>query len=233
MVKDFHSELQTLKSLQHPNVVQFLGASTVAPNYCLITELVELGSLHDVLHEREDLVITWKEIKKIATGICQGLIYLHETKKIMHRDIKSANVLIDGSFTAKIADMGLTRARVASTRGMMTAYVGTPTYMAPEMLNSATQYTEKTDVYSFGIILCELLSREIPYGDSTCSDEALEKAIIKGKRPSVPSHGSVSHLSLSSGTYKEYVSLCKECWDSDPLKRPPLKAALKRLENMK
>ncbi len=212
----FRHEVQILKALRHPNVVQFIGASTARPNLCIVTEFVKLGSLWDVLR-RKDIEINWPRIQSIAIDICAGLTYIH-SMKMVHRDLKSQNVLInDGSFTAKLSDFGVSRVK-RSDSTTMTAK-GTSQWMAPEMIRR-DKYTEKTDVYSLGVTLWELLSRDKPYGDYRGWD--LERAIIHdGLRPTIPPYEGV--------VPSEYVELFKECWCHDQDKRPDLNIVIERL----
>ncbi len=147
-----------MESLRHPNIVMFLGASTKFPHLALVLEYCTHKSLWSVLHNPK-IALPWDKRKRIALEIARGMNYLHLFKPpIMHRDLKSLNILIDDSFTAKIADFGWTRVKAKE----MTEKIGTWQWMAPEVIDTRI-YTEKADVYSYGIILWEIASRSPPY----------------------------------------------------------------------
>jgi hypothetical protein len=219
ILNDFKSEVTVLSALRHPNVCLYLGASTQAPNFCIVTELVGRGSLWDVLHT-PSVDITWDLVRKMATGSCCGLIYLHSmSPPILHRDLKSANLLIDESYTAKLSDFGLARVKAATQT--MTGNCGTVQWMAPEILASQ-KYTEKADVYSFGIMLWEFLTRACPYDGITGVQVAIA-VLNEGRRPDIPSSGVVP---------PQFVGLFQKCWDTIPDRRPTFIQVLEALEAM-
>ncbi|OQR82129.1 kinase [Thraustotheca clavata] len=156
-------EIKMLKSLRHPKLVEFMGFSLDPTNkICIVTEFLGGGSLFELLHKPAQS-LTWRDnLLQYAIDICEGMAYMHaQTPQILHRDLKSPNILItENGTTAKIADFGFARmyAEVMSTRG-------TPRWMAPEVLSGNSEYTEKVDVFSFGIVLWEMCTRAIPYDD--------------------------------------------------------------------
>lgn len=124
-------------------------------------------------------------ILKLAMGIAYGMAYLHSKKPpLIHRDLKSANLLVDESYTIKISDFGLCRVRAYAQT--MTGNCGTYQWMAPEILNNS-HYTEKADIYSYGIVLWELLSRECPYTKLDGIQVAMA-VLNKGARPEIPTN---------------------------------------------
>ncbi|XP_068458995.1 interleukin-1 receptor-associated kinase 4 isoform X2 [Clinocottus analis] len=154
----FNQEIQTLKVLKHDNLVDMVGFSCDGQHPCLVYALMVNGSLLDRLACLEGSPsLSWRQRALIAEGTARGLEYLHSNHHI-HRDVKSANILLDEEFVAKISDFGLTRAsakRTATT--MMTdRIVGTRAYMAPEALRG--EITPRSDVFSFGVVLLEILS---------------------------------------------------------------------------
>lgn len=136
-----------MEALRHPNIVMFLGACTKAPNFAIVLEYCEGGTLWSILQKSGEL--GWEERRNLALDTARGMNYLHERQvPILHRDLKSLNLLLDHSKRVRLADFGWTK----SLQNYMTGKIGTYQWMAPEVI-SAFQYTEKADVYSFGIIL--------------------------------------------------------------------------------
>lgn len=154
----FNQEVQTLKLLKHENLVDMVGYSCDGQHPCLVYALMVNGSLLDRLSCLEGSPpLSWRQRSLIAEGTARGLEYLHINHHI-HRDVKSANILLDERFVAKISDFGLTRASAkrTSTTMMTERIVGTRAYMAPEALRG--EITPKSDIFSFGVVLLEILS---------------------------------------------------------------------------
>ncbi|KAI5067082.1 hypothetical protein GOP47_0018210 [Adiantum capillus-veneris] len=169
--EDFLSQIAMVSKLRHDNVVELVGYCLDGDLRILAYEFATMGSLHDILHGRKGVqgaqpgpVLDWMQRVKIAVGAARGLEYLHEKMQppIIHRDIRSSNVLLFDDFTAKIADFNLSNqapdmaARLHSTR-----VLGTFGYHAPEYAMTG-QLTQKSDVYSFGVVLLELLTGRKP-----------------------------------------------------------------------
>lgn len=154
----FNQEIQTLKVLKHENLVDMVGFSCDGHHPCLVYPLMANGSLLDRLACLQGSPpLSWQQRCLIAEGTATGLEYLHSSHHV-HRDVKSANILLDEKFVAKISDFGLTRASAkrTSTTMMTERIVGTCAYMAPEALRG--EITPKSDVFSFGVVLLEILS---------------------------------------------------------------------------
>ncbi|KAL7401750.1 hypothetical protein ABVT39_004305 [Epinephelus coioides] len=154
----FNQEIQTLQVLKHENLVDMVGFSSDGQHPCLVYDLMANGSLLDRLACLEGSPpLSWRWRCLIAEGTARGLEYLHSNHHV-HRDVKSANILLDAEFVAKISDFGLTRASAkrTSTTMMTERVVGTRAYMAPEALRG--EITPKSDVFSFGVVLLEILS---------------------------------------------------------------------------
>eukprot|EP00002_Diphylleia_rotans_P030967 TRINITY_DN640_c0_g1_i7.p1 TRINITY_DN640_c0_g1~~TRINITY_DN640_c0_g1_i7.p1 ORF type:complete len:2512 (+),score=542.25 TRINITY_DN640_c0_g1_i7:107-7642(+) len=199
----FVTEVSVVRKLSHPNIVAFVGACMDTSNFAILMELVEPGSLASVLQDSTQ-TITHTQKWKVIRGIIDGMAYLHSMNPpLLHRDLKSANILITHSFDAKICDFGF--ARMKNTTRTMTK-CGTLAYQAPEILRGQ-RYDEKADVYSFGILAWEIEEREPPYEDE--DPAALSFSVPKGKRPLV--------AVLKD---RELVSLMQRCWAQDPQTRP-------------
>jgi serine/threonine protein kinase len=160
----------------------------------------------------------WELVKKVACGAARGMAYLHGgSPPVLHRDLKSANLLLDESYTTKVCDFGLSRLK-AQERSM-TGNCGTVQWMAPEVLANMS-YNEKADVYSFGIVLWELLSRECPYEGMTAIQCALA-VLNRDKRPDIPKWCPPS-----------LHALIKSCVKKEPEQRPSFSQILLVLDAM-
>jgi serine/threonine protein kinase len=147
-----------MESMRHPNICMFMGACTKTPHIAIVLEYCSKGSLWSLIQNRE-INLTWDDRRRLGLDVAKGMNYLHSfSTPVLHRDLKSLNVLIDDGYRAKLADFGWTRLRADK----MTGKIGTYQWMAPEVIANQA-YTEKADVFSFGIILWELASREPPY----------------------------------------------------------------------
>ncbi|KAJ4904013.1 Protein kinase superfamily protein [Raphanus sativus] len=166
-LREFTAEMETLSSLRHPNIVRILGYCISGPDRVLIYEFLEKGSLDSWLHESNTVnasyALPWATRLRIAYDVAKGLAYLHGLPKpIIHRDIKSSNVLLDPDFGAHIADFGLARSIDASMSHVSTQVAGTMGYMPPEYWEGNTAATVKTDVYSFGVLMLEMATQRRP-----------------------------------------------------------------------
>ncbi|KAG2649003.1 probable receptor-like protein kinase At1g80640 [Panicum virgatum] len=156
--KEFENELDLLGRIRHPNIVSLVGFCIHEENRFIIYELMENGSLDSQLHgPSHGSALTWHVRMKIALDTARGLEYLHEhcNPPIIHRDLKSSNILLDSDFNAKISDFGLAVTSGNQSKGNI-KLSGTMGYVAPEYLLDG-KLTEKSDVYAFGVVLLELL----------------------------------------------------------------------------
>ena len=143
-----------MEALRHPNIVMFLGACTKAPHFAIVLEYCQGGTLWSLLQQK-NTELPWEHRRQLALDTAQAMNYLHQRKTpILHRDLKSLNLLLDEKGRIRLADFGWTK----GLQNYMTGKIGTYQWMAPEVI-SAFQYTEKADIYSFGIILWEIASR--------------------------------------------------------------------------
>jgi len=214
-IKSFIEELYILKNLRHPNILLYLGACTAGPQYFLVSEYCEKGNLFDFLHTNKKNILSLKEKIRIALEIAKGVNYLHcFNPPILHRDLKSLNILLDKNFQVKIADFGWARIR----QDHMTKQRGTFQWMAPEVIRRNT-YSEKADVFSFGIILWELMVQEPPYRNIDRIQVAKKVATDPKYRPKIPSD--------VPSKIKELMPLC---WDHDPDQRLSFDQIIEYLE---
>ncbi|KAL6642304.1 hypothetical protein ACP70R_020485 [Stipagrostis hirtigluma subsp. patula] len=211
---EFTQEVYILREVQHTNVVRFIGACTKPPQFCIITEYMSGGSLYDFVHKQHN-VLELTTLLKFAVDVCRGMCYLHE-RGIIHRDLKTANLLMDKDHVVKVADFGV--ARFQDQGGIMTAETGTYRWMAPEVINHQP-YDSKADVFSFAIVLWELITAKIPYDTMTPLQAAV--GVRQGLRPGLPKKA-----------HPKLLGLMQRCWEADPSKRPAFPDVLAELEDL-
>ena len=214
-VIQFIEEYNLLKQLRHPNILLYIGGNISGNQQFLVTEYCENGNLFQFLHGKDAPDLEDIERLNLALEIAQGINYLHSFKPpILHRDLKSLNVLLDKNYVCKICDFGVARLRDEH----MTKSRGTYQWMAPEVIANGT-YTEKADVFSFGIILWEFWSKDPPYKGIKAKDVAIKVKLNDNYRPLIPDE-----------VPEDIAELMRCCWDSDPDKRPTFLEIVKFLD---
>ncbi|XP_073012302.1 cold-responsive protein kinase 1-like isoform X3 [Typha latifolia] len=160
-VKEFLTEIDVITNVKHPNLVELVGCCVEADNRILIYEYLENNSLdHALLGPNSDpSKLDWNTRSAICLGVAKGLAYLHEELEphIVHRDIKASNILIDRNFVPKIGDFGLAKLFPDNITHISTRVAGTTGYLAPEYALHG-QLTRKADIYSFGVLILEIVS---------------------------------------------------------------------------
>ncbi|XP_017971694.1 PREDICTED: serine/threonine-protein kinase STY46 isoform X1 [Theobroma cacao] len=215
MQKEFAQEVFIMRKVRHKNVVQFIGACTKPPSLCIVTEFMSGGSVYDYLHKQKG-VFKLPTLLKVAIDVSKGMNYLHQNN-IIHRDLKAANLLMDENEVVKVADFGV--ARVKAQSGVMTAETGTYRWMAPEVIEHKP-YDHKADVFSFGIVLWELLTGKLPYEYLTPLQAAVG-VVQKGLRPTIPKN-----------INPKLTELLERCWQQDPTLRPDFSEILEILRQI-
>ncbi|KAK8259098.1 hypothetical protein V6Z11_D13G034300 [Gossypium hirsutum] len=181
--KSFMTEVQTIGSIHHFNLVSLIGFCAQKFNRLLVYEYMANGSLDRwIFNKNRDLALGWQIRKKIILDIAKGLAYLHEdcNQKIVHLDIKPQNILLDEHFNAKVSDFGLSKLIGKDQSRVITTMRGTPGYMAPEWLSSVI--TEKVDVYSFGIVVLEILCGRRNVDESQLEEDRHLLGLFKRKQ---------------------------------------------------
>ncbi|KAK8585679.1 hypothetical protein V6N13_050652 [Hibiscus sabdariffa] len=235
MRASFKQEVAVWHKLNHPNVTKFVGASMGTSNLkiplkypsadghsslpsracCVVVEYLPGGTLKQYLIRNRKKKLALKVVVQLALDISRGLSYLH-SKKIVHRDVKTENLLLDGHKNVKIADFGVARVE-AWNPCEMTGETGTLGYMAPEVLNGKP-YNRKCDVYSFGICLWEIYCCDMPYPDLSFAE--ISSAVVQENlRPDIP------RCCPSS-----LANIMRKCWDADPKNRPEMSEVVTMLE---
>ncbi|KAG6398784.1 hypothetical protein SASPL_140254 [Salvia splendens] len=240
-VTDFYNEVNMVSSVEHKNLVRLLGCSCSGPERLLVYEFCSNKSLDSFIFDLDKgKELDWEKRLKIIVGTAEGLVYLHEntSTRIIHRDIKASNILLDSRMRAKIADFGLARSFEKDQSHISTAIAGTLGYMAPEYL-AYGQLTEKADVYSFGVLVLEIVSgRRNNEGESSDDTESLLSRAWKQFK-----QGRIEPLvdpNLMLGCRKEEADVMKEmvrvvqiglvCTQEIPSSRQSMSKALLMLE---
>jgi serine/threonine protein kinase len=208
--EEFEAESQVMARLRSPHIVQFYGYC-VSPRHCIVMEYMPNGSLFSVLRNIQQ-PLDWTIRIRIATDMASGLAFLHQ-EHIVHRDIKSLNVLLDKSYGAKLTDFGLSKVKTETKSHSMATQtskdtVGTLAWMAPELFERRATYTQKSDIYSLGITFWELASRKIPFADAS-NPSLIPYWVSTGKREEIPKN-----------CPQKLASLIAACWEGSPDKRP-------------
>ncbi|XP_021717436.1 serine/threonine-protein kinase EDR1-like isoform X4 [Chenopodium quinoa] len=210
-MEDFCNEIAILSRLRHPNVILFLGACTRPPRLSMVTEYMEMGSLYYLIHlSGQKKKLSWRRRLKMLRDICRGLMCIHRMK-IVHRDLKSANCLVNKHWTVKICDFGLSRIMTDSPIGDSSS-AGTPEWMAPELIRNEP-FTEKCDIFSLGVIMWELCTLSRPW-EGVPPEKVVYAVANEGSRLEIP-EGPLGRL-------------ITDCW-AEPHERPNCKEILSRL----
>ncbi|KAJ3673386.1 hypothetical protein LUZ60_006760 [Juncus effusus] len=224
VTQDFRHEVNLLVKLRHPNIVQFLGAVTDRKPLMLITEFLRGGDLHQYLKEKGAL--SPATAVNFALDMARGMAYLHnEPNVVIHRDLKPRNVLLVNSSAdhLKVGDFGLSKlinVKHSNDIYKLTGETGSYRYMAPEVFRHR-RYDKKVDVFSFAMILYEMLEGEPPL--SNCEPYEAAKYVADGRRPSFRSKNHIPDLK----------DLIEVCWSPDMNQRPSFIEILKKLERIK
>uniref|UniRef100_A0AAY4EUL3 Mitogen-activated protein kinase kinase kinase 12 n=1 Tax=Denticeps clupeoides TaxID=299321 RepID=A0AAY4EUL3_9TELE len=206
------TDIKHLRKLKHPNIITFKGICTQAPCYCIIMEYCAQGQLYEVL--RAGRKITPSLLVDWSMGIAGGMNYLH-LHKIIHRDLKSPNMLITYDDLVKISDFGTSKE--LSDKSTKMSFAGTVAWMAPEVIRNEP-VSEKVDIWSFGVVLWEMLTGEVPYKDVDSS------AIIWGVG------NNTLQLPVPESCPDGFKILLRQCWNCKPRNRPSFRQILLHLD---
>ncbi|KAJ3770517.1 kinase-like domain-containing protein [Lentinula raphanica] len=219
VAKYFEREWRLMKESRHPNIVLFLGLSR-APDpdnrIFIVSEFIDNGNLRYYIHDKNK-PFPWRLRLSFATDIARALAYLH-ARKCIHRDLKGENLLVTANGRLKITDFGFARiaARSADESKRLT-FCGTDSYMSPEIL-LGEEFDLPTDIFSFGIILCEITARKL------ADDHHFKRAA-----PTFSIDADEVRNLANPGCPPDLISLCIECCSSDPAARPTTRQILERL----
>ncbi|KAB1203468.1 Wall-associated receptor kinase-like 2 [Morella rubra] len=236
-LKEFINEVVILSRINHRNVVKLLGYCLETEVPLLVYEFIPNGTLFQYLHNRsEEFPLSWDTRLRIATEVAGALFYLHSgaSSPVYHRDIKSTNILLDEKYRAKVADFGTSRSVAVDQSRLMTGVQGTFGYLDPEYFWSSI-FTDKSDVFSFGVVLAELLTGEKPIISSkTVQAEAKNLATyFTDSMEENNLFGIVDKQLLGEGQKEEIVlvgNLTKRCLKKTRKERPTMREVAIELE---
>lgn len=231
----FERELEILGSIKHINLVNLRGYCRLPSTKLLIYDFLAMGSLDDFLHENGDekKLLNWDARVRIALGSARGLAYLHHdcSPRIIHRDIKSSNILLDENLEPRVSDFGLAKLLVDEDCHVTTVVAGTFGYLAPEYLQNG-RATAKTDVYSFGVLLLELVTGKRPT-DPTFVKRGLN---VVGWMNTMVRENKLEDVvdkrctDTDTDTVEAIIEIAARCTDANPDERPTMQQVLKFIE---
>jgi serine/threonine protein kinase len=214
----FQGEVLVMSKIYHPNVALFMGACTTAPEKIrIVTELLEGDVEHLLQDKSKDLSLYFR--MKMSKDAAQGMAWLHGGNPvILHRDFKTSNLLYDRNKTVKVCDFGLSQLFEKGTKLQDEKRPkGTPLYMAPEVW-LGREFDQKADIYSFGVVLWEILTREPAFAHHNSVEEFKRAITALDERPPIP-----------PDCLPSLRDLMTRCWDKDPAKRPYFPEIVERL----
>lgn len=213
---DFERETQAMWKVQFRNVLRLIGVCTEVNHYAMVVEFMRGGSLYDRLRHGGGAAFREKDRWDVAIRVAQGLADLHGDG-VIHRDLKSHNVLLDEYRRARIADFGLARVRTATTASITGGKGGSIRWSAPECFQFPSRITDRTDMYSYGMILWELLTGEIPFHQAP--NEMIVMGLVQnGTRETIPAD--------CPSVWREII---EACWKQDRDQRPSAVEVVQRL----
>ncbi|KAJ0609022.1 putative protein kinase RLK-Pelle-LRR-XIIIa family [Helianthus debilis subsp. tardiflorus] len=229
----FERELEILGSIKHRYLVNLRGYCNSPTSKLLIYDYLSGGSLDEALHEKAEL-LDWDARLNIIMGAAKGLAYLHHdcSPRIIHRDIKSSNILLDGNFEARVSDFGLAKLLGDEESHITTIVAGTFGYLAPEYMQSG-RATEKTDIYSFGVLVLEVISGKRPT-DASFIEKGLNivgwlnHLITEDRQREIID---TNCEGVESETLDALLSVAIQCVSSSPEDRPTMHRVVQTLES--
>ncbi|CAJ2634129.1 unnamed protein product [Trifolium pratense] len=234
--REFRVEVEAIGHVRHKHLVRLLGYCIEGVHRLLVYEYVNNGNLEQWLHGDKYRLgtLTWEARMKVILGTAKALAYLHEAiePKVIHRDIKSSNILIDNEFNAKVSDFGLAKLLESGESYITTRVMGTFGYVAPEYANSGL-LNEKSDIYSFGVLLLEAVTGRDPVDYARPSNEVNLVEWIKmmvGARRAEEVVDSSIEVKPSARALKRSLLVALRCIDPDADKRPKMSQVVRMLE---
>jgi len=209
ILQEFQNETRIMTAFAFPQIVRLLGV-VFEGSYCLVMEFMDNGSLYSFLKTSKP--IDWQMKYSFASEIANGLEYLHD-HNVLHKDLKSLNVLLDLNFRCKLADFGLSAVKVETQSQTLSkgGPIGTIQWMAPELFTPGNKYSPACDVFSYAMVLFEIATRQTPWKEASPPMLAIWVG-TQGLREAIPDTVPVS--------FKQVVTTC---WQQDATKRPTIK----------
>jgi len=185
VLQDLAKEIESFRHLNHKRLVRFIGACLEMPYPCLVTQYMPGGSLHHLLHVKKSKLPALTAIN-MCLQLADGTWYLHDQNPtVVHRDLKSLNVVLDLNLNVKICDFGLTES-MERTHMTKRNNGGSPRYMAPELFDSKTKITEKIDIWALACIYVEIFGGRLPYDSINTLADLTREMLVHRRSPNVP-----------------------------------------------
>lgn len=215
----YDREIDILGKCRYPFLLHLVGYTT-SPPFCIVVPYIPHGSLYDYVHHgSKKMKLPPTNMTIIAMGIAYAMMRLHQMK-IVHRDLKSPNVLLDNAYLPYVCDFGISKVISDNNDDQLTRDCGTTNWMAPEQMTSH-KYDNKVDVYSYAMILYEMITGYYPFEGCTLLEITMK--LKNKKRPKLPDDGKNELIK----------NLIVQCWDQNPKKRPPFKDIFKMFVDQK
>ncbi|XP_047958139.1 putative receptor-like protein kinase At5g39000 [Salvia hispanica] len=234
---EFLTEIETLTELRHINLVSLIGYCSELREMILVYEFMISGTLADHLYKlgrynSNHSSLTWKQRLDICVGAARGLEYLHTGNRVIHRDIKAANILLDENFVAKVSDFGLAKPEDRLRSHVSTKVKGTIGYLDPYYINTQ-KLTRRSDTYAFGVVLMEALCGRPAIDSFAVEDERIltrwaRDKIGRGEVDQIVDSSLRDEISVSS--LKAFVEIANKCLHDEPEKRPTMAQVVVQLE---
>ncbi|OQR74543.1 guanylate cyclase 32E-like [Tropilaelaps mercedesae] len=230
LTRSIRKELIQMREMRHENVNPFIGACVDPPNICVFTMYCARGSLEDVLRN-EDLTLDGIFVSSLVADLLKGMIYIHDSDIVSHGNLKSSNCLVDSRWVLQITDFGLHEFRSGQSVPNTSRRNRALLWRAPELLREQSppaRGTQKGDVYSFAIVLYEIIGRGGPWGPDALPSKCIIDAVMSPPDPIRPPRPPLDALNCP-----DYVVCClRECWDENPDQRPDFRFVNVRLREM-
>ncbi|GMP63442.1 hypothetical protein CsSME_00025135 [Camellia sinensis var. sinensis] len=234
---EFKSEIELLSRVHHKNIVSLVGFCFEQDEQMLVYEYIPNGTLRESLLGKSGIRLDWMRRLRIALGSARGLQYLHELANptIIHRDVKTNNILLDERLNAKVADFGLSKSKAIgdSEKDHITTQVkGTMGYMDPEYYMT-NQLTEKSDVYSFGVVMLELITARQPIEKGKYIVREVKQKMDKTKVGyNLHDVLDTAILGTTLGGLEKFVDLAMRCVEESGAQRPTMGEVVNEIENI-
>ncbi|CAG9865362.1 unnamed protein product [Phyllotreta striolata] len=235
--RDVMKEMRLLRELRHDNVNSFIGACVQPTSILLVTDYCAKGSLYDIV-ENEDIKLDKMFVASLVHDLIKGMLYIHNSMLMCHGNLKSSNCVVTSRWVLQVTDFGLAEMRQCAENDSIGEYqyYTSMLWKAPEILRHPAAYkrgTQKADVYSFAIILYEVLGRRGPFGVTKYEPKDIIECVKKDGQAD-PFRPDIDALYDSEIGCDEYVLQCmKDCWSENPDERPDFVAVRTRLKRMK
>lgn len=229
--RDVLLELKEMKDLTHPNINTFVGACVDPGNICILTQYCNKGSLQDVLHN-DNLKLDWMFKMSIASDVARGMNFLQNSSIQIHGNLKSSNVVIDSRWTCKVTDHGLflfKEGQETDVEAGADAKYYDALWTAPEhIFNENFPRSQQGDLFSYGIVLSEILTRGLPY--SMFEDLSAKMVVENVQKGGTPYFR--PRVTKDLAEHPLFLQMMKQCWDQDAASRPKFSECLKLLKQM-